>query len=208
MTAAMASHATGTDQVSGEALTFQSLFFVGALLFLITLSSTWSPTASCAGQAEVLMAAADPTPPPAITRPSRRAPARGPRSATSAGTLFQAAAARVARAVAAGPRSSLFVDVVSGGWPVFADRGPATSSRATLDSRAEARPACPGPSRGTFWIGIFVVVLAFPLGIGAAVYLEEYARRHALHPASSTSTSATWPACRRSSTASSGWRSS
>lgn len=29
--------------------------------------------------------------------------------------------------------------------------------------------------RGTFWIGVFVVVLAFPLGIGAAVYLEEYA---------------------------------
>jgi len=29
--------------------------------------------------------------------------------------------------------------------------------------------------RGTFWIGVFVVVLAFPLGIGAAIYLEEYA---------------------------------
>jgi phosphate transport system permease protein len=29
--------------------------------------------------------------------------------------------------------------------------------------------------RGTFWIGIFVVTLGFPLGIGAAIYLEEYA---------------------------------
>jgi phosphate transport system permease protein len=37
MTAAMASQAAGTDQVVGEALTFQSLFFVGLLLFLITL---------------------------------------------------------------------------------------------------------------------------------------------------------------------------
>jgi phosphate transport system permease protein len=37
MTAAMASQATGTDAVVGEALTFQSLFFVGAVLFLITL---------------------------------------------------------------------------------------------------------------------------------------------------------------------------
>lgn len=36
MTAAMASQATGTDAVVGEALTFQSLFFVGSLLFLIT----------------------------------------------------------------------------------------------------------------------------------------------------------------------------
>ena len=30
--------------------------------------------------------------------------------------------------------------------------------------------------RGTFWIGVFVVVFAFPIGIGAAIYLEEYAR--------------------------------
>lgn len=37
MTAAMASQAAGTDQVRGEALTFQSLFFVGMLLFLSTL---------------------------------------------------------------------------------------------------------------------------------------------------------------------------
>jgi phosphate transport system permease protein len=37
MTAAMASQAAGTDAVRGEALTFQSLFFVGLLLFLITL---------------------------------------------------------------------------------------------------------------------------------------------------------------------------
>ena len=37
MTAAMASQAAGTDQVRGAALTFQSLFFVGMLLFLITL---------------------------------------------------------------------------------------------------------------------------------------------------------------------------
>ncbi len=29
--------------------------------------------------------------------------------------------------------------------------------------------------RGTFWIGIFVIVLTFPVGIAAAIYLEEYA---------------------------------
>jgi phosphate transport system permease protein len=37
MTAAMASQAAGTDQVRGAGLTFQSLFFVGMLLFLITI---------------------------------------------------------------------------------------------------------------------------------------------------------------------------
>ena len=37
MTAAMASLAAGTDQVRGASFAFQSLFFVGALLFVITL---------------------------------------------------------------------------------------------------------------------------------------------------------------------------
>ncbi len=37
MTAAMAAQASGTDAVVGEALTFQSLFFVGLVLFVITL---------------------------------------------------------------------------------------------------------------------------------------------------------------------------
>ena len=37
MTAAMASLASGTDSVVGEALTFQSLFFVGLVLFVMTL---------------------------------------------------------------------------------------------------------------------------------------------------------------------------
>jgi len=37
MTAAMASQAAGTDQVRGAELTFQSLFFVGFLLFCITM---------------------------------------------------------------------------------------------------------------------------------------------------------------------------
>ncbi len=38
MTAAMASLASGTDSVVGEGLTFQSLYFVGLMLFLLTLS--------------------------------------------------------------------------------------------------------------------------------------------------------------------------
>ncbi len=38
MTAAVASLAIGTDQVAGEGLAFQSLFFVGLLLFLMTLT--------------------------------------------------------------------------------------------------------------------------------------------------------------------------
>src|SRR5918995_697554 len=33
---------------------------------------------------------------------------------------------------------------------------------------------------GSFWIAVCVVVIAFPLGIGAAIYLEEYAPRNRL----------------------------
>jgi phosphate transport system permease protein len=38
MTGAMASLATGSDQVKGQALTFEALFFVGMLLFLSTFA--------------------------------------------------------------------------------------------------------------------------------------------------------------------------
>jgi phosphate transport system permease protein len=38
MTGAMASLATGSDQVKGAALTFEALFFVGMLLFIITFA--------------------------------------------------------------------------------------------------------------------------------------------------------------------------
>ena len=37
MTAAMAALATGSDQVAGSTAAFQSLFFVGLVLFLLTL---------------------------------------------------------------------------------------------------------------------------------------------------------------------------
>ncbi|MEN8235363.1 MAG: phosphate ABC transporter permease subunit PstC [Actinomycetota bacterium] len=42
MTAAIASLAIGTDQVAGEGLAFQSLFFVGLLLFFLTLFLNWA----------------------------------------------------------------------------------------------------------------------------------------------------------------------
>ena len=31
--------------------------------------------------------------------------------------------------------------------------------------------------KGTFWIGVFVVVLSFPIGVASAMYLEEYATK-------------------------------
>lgn len=67
----------------------------------------------------------------------------------------------------------LVVDVVTGGWGTLSTRlgdfltGSMTSSAETSGLSQAIR--------GTFFIGLFVVVLAIPVGIGAAVYLEEYA---------------------------------
>jgi len=44
----------------------------------------------------------------------------------------------------------------------------------SLRSQPEASGVLQG-LRGTFFIGVFTIVFAFPLGIGAAIYLEEYA---------------------------------
>lgn len=78
-------------------------------------------------------------------------------------------------ALSIGVLAVLVVDVVSGGWGVLSTRL-ADFLSGTLRSRPEEAGVAQG-LRGSVWIGVFVVVLAFPIGIGAAVYLEEYARR-------------------------------
>jgi phosphate transport system permease protein len=67
----------------------------------------------------------------------------------------------------------LLVDVLTGAWDVLSSRLWEFLS-GTLRSQAEDSGVFQG-LRGSFWIGVFVVCLAFPVGIGAAVYLEEYA---------------------------------
>lgn len=67
----------------------------------------------------------------------------------------------------------LIFDVVTDGWPVLTDRFGTFLSNPTRTS-AEESGVFQG-LRGTFWIGIFVIFLTFPVGIAAAVYLEEYA---------------------------------
>lgn len=69
----------------------------------------------------------------------------------------------------------LLVQVFADGWPVLDERfGDFWSG--TLRSRSSDDGL--GISQGlvgSFWIAVFVAVLAFPIGIAAAVYLEEYA---------------------------------
>lgn len=67
----------------------------------------------------------------------------------------------------------LLYDVITGGWSVFANRLGSFLAN-PLRSRPDEAGVFQG-LRGTFWIGVFVVFITFPLGIGAAIYLEEYA---------------------------------
>jgi phosphate transport system permease protein len=67
----------------------------------------------------------------------------------------------------------LLIDVISGGWSVLSTRL-GDFLTAGLGSSAE-NSGLSQAIRGTVFIGVFVVVIAFPIGIGAAVYLEEYA---------------------------------
>jgi phosphate transport system permease protein len=69
----------------------------------------------------------------------------------------------------------LVTDMVRKGLPVFTDR-----FGTFLDGALLSQPERSGIRQGlvgTFWIGVFVTVLAFPLGIAAAVHLEEYAAK-------------------------------
>jgi phosphate transport system permease protein len=72
----------------------------------------------------------------------------------------------------------LLTSVVTDGLPVYSERG-----WEFLDGGLSASADRAGISQGivgSFWIAVSVVVLAIPIGIGAAVYLEEYAPRNRL----------------------------
>ncbi len=67
----------------------------------------------------------------------------------------------------------LLFDIVSKAIPTFQERGSDVVT-ATVSSLPERAGVSQGIS-GSLLLVAFVVVIAFPLGIGAAIYLEEYA---------------------------------
>ena len=69
--------------------------------------------------------------------------------------------------------SVLIYDVVGDSWSILSERFMDFLARPSR-SRPDEAGVFTG-LRGTFWIGVFVIVLSFPIGIGAAIYLEEYA---------------------------------
>jgi phosphate transport system permease protein len=76
--------------------------------------------------------------------------------------------------IALGVLVSLIADVVQRGAPVFAERGVEF-----LTGNLSSRPEIAGVRQGivgSLLLVAIVIVLAFPIGIGAGIYLEEYAR--------------------------------
>ena len=72
----------------------------------------------------------------------------------------------------------LLVDVISGAMSVLTTRFD-TFMSAGLRSQPDEAGVFQG-LRGSFWIAVGVVVLTFPIGVGAAIYLEEYAKNSRL----------------------------
>jgi phosphate transport system permease protein len=72
----------------------------------------------------------------------------------------------------------MIYDVLLNGVPVFTDRG-WDFLNGGLSSTA-ARAGIAQGIIGSFWIAVTVCVVSVPLGVGAAVYLEEYAPRNGL----------------------------
>jgi phosphate transport system permease protein len=80
----------------------------------------------------------------------------------------------LALVVTIGVLVTLLVDVFSDGLPVLATRGTdfLTSGLSSSPDRAGVVQGV----MGSLLLMVFVIVLSFPIGVGAAVYLEEYAR--------------------------------
>ena len=74
----------------------------------------------------------------------------------------------------------LLIQVWTDGWPIIDNRlGDFLSGTLRSRSEDEALGISQGLA-GSFWIAVFVAVLAFPMGIAAAIYLEEYAPENLL----------------------------
>jgi phosphate transport system permease protein len=68
----------------------------------------------------------------------------------------------------------LIVDLIQRSWPVWTDR-PVDFLTGNLNSQNAAAGGIGQAIRGTIMLSIIVVLVAFPLGVACAVYLEEYA---------------------------------
>ncbi|MXV90811.1 MAG: phosphate ABC transporter permease PstA [Acidimicrobiia bacterium] len=74
----------------------------------------------------------------------------------------------------------LLVDTVTDGWSILDGRLGDFLAGGLRSQSGDPELGVFQGIRGSLWIAVFVIVLAFPLGIGAAIYLEEYAPKSRL----------------------------
>ncbi len=72
----------------------------------------------------------------------------------------------------------LIVDVAIDAWGVLTGRPGGFLSGTMRSLSDDPKLGVHQALVGTFWIAVFVAVLAFPVGIGAAIWLEEYAPKN------------------------------
>jgi len=72
----------------------------------------------------------------------------------------------------------LVVDVAIDAWGVLTGRPGGFLSGTMRSLSDDPKLGVHQALVGTFWIAVFVAVLAFPVGIGAAIWLEEYAPKN------------------------------
>ncbi len=90
------------------------------------------------------------------------------------GTVF-VAALQFALLLALLVLTVLLVDAVRDGWGILGSRLGSFLSGTLRSGSADPTLGVHQGLVGTFWLAVFVATLAFPVGIGAAVYLVEYA---------------------------------
>ena len=74
----------------------------------------------------------------------------------------------------------LIADVLIDGWSILSSRLGSFLGGDLRSRSADSELGVFQGIRGSLWIAVHVVLLAFPLGIGAAIYLEEYAPKSKL----------------------------
>ena len=77
--------------------------------------------------------------------------------------------------------SVLLFDVISDGWYHLTERLGAFLSGSLRSRSIDEQLGVKQGLYGSIWIGIFVAVIAFPTGVAAALYLEEYAHKSKLN---------------------------
>ena len=72
----------------------------------------------------------------------------------------------------------LMIQVITDGWSVLTSRPVDFMTGVLRSTSSDDAIGISQGLAGSFWIAVFVTMLAFPIGIAAAVYLEEYAKEN------------------------------